>query len=74
MIMDRAVIIFAGVLILGSLALAQLHSPAWLFLTGLVGLNLIQSSITGFCPAAILFDRLGWRLGKPTCGSSTPGR
>jgi hypothetical protein len=34
-------------------------SPWWLLLTAFVGLNLLQSSITGFCPAAVIFRRLG---------------
>lgn len=63
MSVDRAVMAFAGVMILMSLALSQLHSVYWLWLTGFVGLNLIQSSITGFCPAAMVFKRLGCRAG-----------
>ncbi len=72
MIMDRAVLIFAGLMVLASLALAHLHSPNWLYLTAFVGLNLLQSSFTGFCPAAIVSDRLGWNLGKPSCRSCGP--
>jgi Protein of unknown function (DUF2892) len=63
MAIDRAVMAFAGLMILVSLALAQVHSPNWLLLTAFVGLNLIQSSFTGFCPAAIFFRRLGCRAG-----------
>ena len=55
--------IFAGVIILVSLALALTLSPYWLLLTAFVGLNLIQSSFTGFCPAAIAFKKLGVRSG-----------
>jgi len=35
----------------------------WLFLTAFVGLNLIQASFTGFCPAAMIFKRLGIKAG-----------
>ena len=56
---DRAVFAFAGVMILLSLALAHFVSPMWLWFTAFVGLNLLQSSITGFCPAAIVFRKLG---------------
>lgn len=56
---DRAVMAFAGVMILASVALTQLVSPWWLLLTAFVGLNLLQASFTGFCPAAILFRKLG---------------
>jgi hypothetical protein len=59
MTLDRAVMAFAGFVILVSLALAHLFSPYWLLLTTFAGLNLIQSSFTGFCPAAIVFKRLG---------------
>jgi hypothetical protein len=63
MTIDRAVMAFAGFVVLASLALAQLHSPYWLLLTGFVGLNLIQASVTGFCPAAMVFKKLGCRSG-----------
>ena len=56
---DRAVFAFAGVMSLLSLALAHVVSPMWLWFTAFVGLNLLQSSITGFCPAAIVFRKLG---------------
>lgn len=57
--LDRAVLAFAGVMILASLALAHFVSPLWLWLTAFVGANLLQASVTGFCPAALLFRRLG---------------
>ena len=60
---DRAVFAFAGVMILLSLALAHFVSPLWLWFTAFVGLNLLQSSITGFCPAAIVFRKLGMASG-----------
>jgi len=57
--LDRAVLAFAGVMILLSLALTHFVSPwFWLF-TAFIGLNLLQSSLTGFCPAAIVFRKLG---------------
>jgi len=61
--LDRAVLVFAGAMVLVSLALAHYVSPNWLWLTVFVGLNLMQSSITGFCPAAKLFKVLGVREG-----------
>ena len=63
MSIDRAVMAFAGLVILASLALSQLHSPYWLLLTGFAGANLLQAAFTGFCPAAILFRRLGLPAG-----------
>lgn len=59
MILDRAVFLLAGTLTLVSALLVALVSPWWLLLTAFVGLNLLQSSITGFCPAAVIFRRLG---------------
>lgn len=56
---DRALFAFAGTLVLLSLALAHLVSPLWLWLTAFVGLNLLQSSVTGFCPAAIVLRKFG---------------
>jgi hypothetical protein len=60
---DRAVLAMAGTIILASLLLATLVSGWWLLLTAFVGLNLLQSSFTGFCPAALVFQRLGLRSG-----------
>ncbi len=57
--LDRAVLAFAGIITLLSAVLAAVVSPWWLLLTGFVGLNLLQSSITGVCPAASIFRRLG---------------
>ena len=56
---DRAVLAFAGVMILVSLALTFYVSPWFWLLTAFVGLNLLQASFTGFCPSAFLFRRFG---------------
>ncbi|MDI1285820.1 MAG: DUF2892 domain-containing protein [Reyranella sp.] len=64
MSIDRAVMAFAGVMILASLVLSQIHSPYWLLFTAFVGLNLVQASFTGFCPAAMVFKRLGCKAGN----------
>ncbi len=61
--LDRAVMAFAGVMVLVSALLAHFVSPWWLLLTAFVGLNLLQASFTGFCPAAIVFRKLGVRGG-----------
>jgi hypothetical protein len=63
MTLDRAVMAYAGCVVLVSLALAYLFSPYWLLLTTFAGLNLIQASFAGFCPAAIVFKRLGVEQG-----------
>lgn len=63
MTIDRAVLAFAGSVILASLVLSHVHSPYWLLLTAFVGLNLLQASFTGFCPLAFVLKRLGVRSG-----------
>ena len=63
MTLDKAVMAFAGTVVLAGLALAQWVSPWWLLLTAFAGLNMIQASITGFCPAAMAFKRLGVKCG-----------
>lgn len=60
---DRAVLAFAGVMILASLLLAWFVSPYWLLLTVFVGLNMLQAAFTGFCPAAMVFRKLGLKAG-----------
>ncbi len=64
MSIDRAVMAFAGLMVLVSAALVYLYSPWWLLLTAFVGLNLLQASFTGFCPAAMFFKALGARPGN----------
>jgi len=60
---DRAVLAFAGIMVLISLALAWYFSPYWLLFTAFIGLNMLQSAFTGFCPAAIVFRKMGVRPG-----------
>ena len=63
MSIDRAVMAFAGSMILASLALSQTMSLYWLLLTAFVGLNLLQAAFTGFCPLALVLKRFGLRSG-----------
>ena len=63
MTLDRAVLAFAGSVVLVSLALGQWASPWWLLLTAFAGVNMIQASFTGFCPAATVFKWLGLKAG-----------
>ena len=57
--LDRAVLAFAGAMVLLSLTLAHFHPPLWLWFTAFIGLNMLQASVTCFCPAAIVFRKLG---------------
>ena len=61
---DRAVQIWAGFVVLLSLALAHYVDLRWLWLTAFAGVNLIQSAFTGFCPAAIAFKAMGMKSGN----------
>jgi hypothetical protein len=58
---QSAVHVLAGVLVIVSLVLAIWVSRWWLLLTGFVGLNLFQSGFSGFCPAEMIFGKLGLR-------------
>ena len=63
MTIDKAVLMFAGFVVLVSLTLGYYVSPWWFLLTAFVGLNMIQAAFTGFCPAAIVFKKLGVKPG-----------
>ena len=56
--MENRIRILAGTFVLTSLVLSQLVSPWWLLLAAFVGVNLIQSAITGFCPAEMILARI----------------
>ena len=64
MTLDRAVLMFAGVMVLASLALGHFVSPWWYLLTAFAGLNMLQAAFTGFCPAAMVFKAIGCRKGE----------
>jgi len=53
---ERIVRFVAGTMILVSVALAYFVALEWLFLTLFVGANLLQSSITKFCPLELIID------------------
>ena len=60
--------IVAGTFILLSLALGMPGSPLfvspwWLALTAFVGVNLLQSGVTRWCPMEIILRKLGVRPG-----------
>lgn len=61
---EKAIRIMAGLFILLSLGLGVEGSPLfvsrhWLWFTAFVGANLFQSALTGFCPAELIFRKLG---------------
>jgi len=57
--LERGVMLMASIITLVSVVLTALVSPWWLLLTTFVGLNMLQASLTGWCPAALLLKRLG---------------
>jgi len=57
--------VLAGTLVLISISLGHFVSSWWLLLAAFVGVNLVQSVFTGFCPAEIILHRLG--LGDGAC-------
>lgn len=61
---DRAVFAFAGLMILISVGLSQVHSVYWLLLTAFVGLNMLQAAFTGFCPLAKILKAAGSKPGQ----------
>ncbi|MDX1346532.1 MAG: DUF2892 domain-containing protein [Chromatiales bacterium] len=63
MSIDRIVMAFAGTVILVSVLLSVYHNVNWLWLTGFVGFNLLQSSFTGFCPLATILKKMGRQSG-----------
>ena len=72
MTIERYIRILAGSVVLLSLALGVEASSLflgkwWLAVTAFVGLNLLQSGFTGFCPPSFLLRRLGVREGGTAC-------
>ncbi|TAM89748.1 MAG: DUF2892 domain-containing protein [Candidimonas sp.] len=63
MTIERAVLAFAGAMILISLGLGHFVSPHWFWLTAFIGLNLFQTAFTGFCPLAKILKKLGLKSG-----------
>jgi hypothetical protein len=68
MSIERIVLAFAGFMILLTLALGVPASPIfhhvyWLWFTAFVGLNLLQSAFTKWCPAMAIFRKLGLKEG-----------
>ena len=59
MSLERATLAIAGIMVLVSVALTAVAHVNFVWLTVFVGLNMLQSAFTGFCPAAIVLQRLG---------------
>ncbi len=59
MTVERGLRLMAGIVVTASAVLATVHSPYWLILMLIVGLNLLQSAFTNWCPAVWLLQKLG---------------
>ncbi len=64
MTVERGLRLMAGIFILLSLALAHWVSPYWYLFTAFVGLNLLQSGFTNWCPAMWMLGKLGLKSGE----------
>ncbi len=64
MSLDRSVFAFAGMMVLLSVVLTVFVSPHFVWLTVFIGLNLLQSAFTGFCPLALILKKIGARPGQ----------
>jgi hypothetical protein len=62
--LDRAVLAFAGLVVLAGSILSLTVNPWWIALSIFAGANMLQASITGFCPAAMVFRLFGIRPGN----------
>jgi hypothetical protein len=58
---ENGVRVFAGMMILASVLLVAAGSRWWLLFTAFIGINLIQSAFTGFCPAAMILKLFGMK-------------
>lgn len=61
---ERAVLAFAGFMVIASLLLTHYVHPNFVWLTAFVGANLFQSAFSGFCPAGTFFQKLGFKSSR----------
>lgn len=67
MTVERGLRLMAGVIVMISVALAHYLSSYWLWLTAFVGLNLLQSAFTNWCPGMSILRAMG--LKDASCAS-----
>ena len=61
--LDKVVLLFAGIMVLFSVVLTQWHHQNWIWLTVFIGGNMIQASLTGFCPVVFVMKKAGIQRG-----------
>jgi hypothetical protein len=59
MTVERGILLIVGAIVVLSVLLAVYQNIAWLWLTGLLGLHLVQASFTGMCPVVMALKRMG---------------
>ena len=73
MTIERGLRLIAGTFVLATVGLSVVHSPWWLLLTAFVGLNLLQSAFTDWCPMVWILGKAGLRPCVPVpAGSAAP--
>jgi DUF2892 family protein len=70
MTVERALRLIAGSFVLLSLALGYWVSPYFYLFTAFVGLNLLQSGVTDWCPMMSILRHLG--VGQAACARPNP--
>lgn len=65
---NRIIHAFAGTMILVSILLSIYVSQNWLWLTGFVGVNLLQSSLTNWCLLDKILMKMGYSNEGGSCG------
>lgn len=63
MVIEKFMMMMVGTMVLLSAVLAYTVSPLWLLLTGFIGINLLISGLTGFCPMVYLLNKIGMKHG-----------
>jgi hypothetical protein len=66
---ERAILAFAGIMVLLSVALTYFVSPLFIWFTVFIGFNLFQSAFTGFCPAVMIMKKLGMKTERELMAS-----
>jgi hypothetical protein len=62
--LDKFVFMFAGTMVLLSVFLTQWYHQNWVWLTVFIGFNMIQASLTGFCPVVFAMKKAGIKHGQ----------
>lgn len=63
MVIEKFMMIMVGTMVLLSVVLAYTVSPLWLLLAGFIGVNLLISGLTGFCPMVYILNKFGMKHG-----------